>query len=64
MSDVLYKRLSESIGKDVKLFLHNGFKYEGKITNVDEKYVEILDYKSNSYIIKEIIDVRNIEVKP
>ena len=63
MSDVLKKRLSESIGSDVKLFLHNGFKYEGKITNVDDKYVEILDYKTSSYIIKEIISISNVEIK-
>jgi len=63
MSDVLKKRLSESLGKDVKLFLHNGFKYEGKLTNCDDKYVEILDYKTRSYIIKEIVDVRNVEVR-
>lgn len=63
MSDVIKKRLSESEGKDIKLFMHNGFKYEGKLTNSDDIYVEILDYKTNSYIIKKIIDVRNVEVK-
>lgn len=63
MSDILIKRLKESEGKEIKLFMHNGFKYEGKLTNSDEMYVEILDYKSGSYIVKEIKDVRNIEVK-
>ncbi len=63
MSDILKQRLKESEGKEIKLFMHNGFKYEGKLTNSDEKYVEILDYKTGSYIIKEIIDVRNIEVR-
>jgi sRNA-binding regulator protein Hfq len=63
MSDILKTRLSESLGKDIKLFMHNGFKYEGKLTNSDEKYLEILDYKTNSFIIKEIIDVRNVEVR-
>jgi sRNA-binding regulator protein Hfq len=63
MSDIMIQRLKESEGKEIKLFLHNGFKYEGKLTNSDEKYVEIFDYKTKSYIIKEIIDIRNIEVK-
>jgi len=63
MSDVIKKRLSESEGKDIKLFMHNGFKYEGKLTNSDDTYVEILDYRSSSYIIKKIVDVRNVEVK-
>ncbi len=63
MSDVIKKRLSESEGKDIKLFMYNGFKYEGKLTNSDDVWVEILDYKTNSYVLKKIIDVRNVEVK-
>jgi len=63
MSDVIRKRLSESLGKVVKLFLYNGFYYTGKLTNYDNIYIEILDFKTKSHIIKKIDDLRNIEVK-
>jgi len=63
MNEVIKKRLSESLGKDIKLFLNNGFKYEGKLTNSDDVWVEILDYKTNSYIIKRLLDISNVEVK-
>jgi len=63
MSEIIKKRVSESIGKDIKIFLHNGFRYAGKVTNCDEKYIELLDYKSSSYKIVEISDVKDLEVK-
>ena len=63
MSEIIKKRVSESQGKDIKIFLHNGFRYAGKITNHDEKYVEILDYRSSSYKIIEFIDIKDLEVK-
>lgn len=62
MSEIIKKRVSESIGKEIKIFLHNGYRYAGKIINSDEKYVEILDYKSNSFKIVEIIDISDMEV--
>ena len=62
MSEIIKKRVSESIGKEIKIFLHNGYRYAGKITNGDEKYVEILDYKTNSYKIIEIVDISDMEV--
>ena len=47
----------------VKIFLHNGFRFEGKVTNCDDKFVEILDYKTNSYKLIEIIDIKDAGVK-
>ncbi len=63
MSEIIKKRVSESIGKEIKIFLHNGYRYAGKVTGCDEKYIEILDYRSNAYKIIEIIDVQDLEVK-
>lgn len=57
------KRISESIGKDVKLVLQNNFIYAGKITNADDKYFEILDYKSDSYHVFEFSNVKDFEVR-
>jgi len=63
MEDILKERLKNSIGKEVLIFLHNNFRYFGKITNCDDKYVEILDYKTSSYKLIEHIDIKTAEVK-
>lgn len=62
MSELIKKRVSESIGKEIKIFLNNGWRYSGKITNSDEKYVELLDYKSNAYKIIKFEDIKDCEV--
>jgi len=63
MNELIKERIKNSIGKVAKVFLHNGFRYEGKIINFDEKYFEILDFKTNAYKIIQIIDINNMEVK-
>ncbi len=62
MSEIIIKRVSESIGKEIKIFLHNGYRFAGKVTNCDDKYIEILDYRSNAYKIIEISDIKDLEV--
>ncbi len=63
MSEIIIERLKNSIGKVAKVFLHNGFRYEGKITNCDDKYVEVLDFKTNSYKLIEIIDIKDADIE-
>lgn len=63
MSEIIKERVKNSIGKVAKIFLHNGFRYEGKITNSDEQYFEIFDIKSNAYKIIQFIDVKDMEVR-
>ena len=62
MNEIIKKRASESIGKEIKIFLLNGFRYAGKITNTDEQYVELLDYRTNSYRIIRFDDIKDCEV--
>ena len=62
MSEIIKKRVSESVGKEIKIFLYNGFRYAGEITNFDEKYVELLDYKTSSYKIINFEDIKDCEV--
>ena len=62
MSTLIKKRVSESIGKEIKIFLQNGFRYAGKVTGCDETYIEILDYKTKAYKIINISDVKDLEV--
>lgn len=62
--DIMKKRLRGSVNKTIKIILKsNGWKYEGKLTNFDEKYLELLDFKSNCYKIVSISDVDNLEVR-
>lgn len=63
MSEILKERLKNSIGKEVKIYLENGFRYAGKLTNCDDKFVEILDYVSNSYKIISLDEIKDMEVK-
>lgn len=63
MSNVIKKRVSESEGKRIKIFLnHKHFKFEGKVTNFDENYFEILDDYSGSYKTFRYEDIKECEV--
>ena len=59
MENILKRRISESVGKDGKIILKNNYKYAGKITNFDEKYIEILDYRTNEYHIISYDEVKD-----
>lgn len=62
MDDIKKKRLIESIGKEAKLILRNGYVYKGKLTNYDDKNIEIFDYKTQKHIICEFYDIKHSEV--
>lgn len=55
-------RLKESEGKEVTIFLHNNFRFTGKCKQSDEKYLEMLDYKTNSIKVIEIDEIKELEV--
>lgn len=63
MSEIIKERLIKSLGKEVKIFLHNGFRYAGKLTNCDDNYVEILDKVSEAYKIISLSEIKDLEVK-
>ena len=44
MSEIINKRASESLGKEVTIFLNNNFRFKGKLTNVDENYLIAIIY--------------------
>lgn len=60
MGEIINQRIKQSIGKYVKIFLKNGFRYEGKIINCDDDYVEILEVKG--YKIIQIVDISHLDV--
>ena len=61
MSEIIINRVKQSIGKHVTIFLKNGFRYSGKITNCDEDYVEVLEEKHGLKII-QLIDISEINI--
>lgn len=63
MEDIKKKRLMNSVGKDVKLVLQNGYIYSGKITGCDNKSLELLDYKTQSYHVFDLDYIKDVEVK-
>lgn len=63
MSELIKKRVKESVGKVVLIFLKNNFRFEGKVTNTDEDYIEILDFRTNSYKILLISEIKELEIK-
>jgi small nuclear ribonucleoprotein (snRNP)-like protein len=63
MSELIKDRIKKSIGKEVELWLYNGFRFLGKIVNCDNSSFEILDYKTNSYKIFKIRDLNEISIK-
>jgi small nuclear ribonucleoprotein (snRNP)-like protein len=62
MSEILNKRLKESKNKNVIIFLKNGFRFEGKLLNFDEIYVEILDRKLNDIKVIEIEKISELNL--
>jgi len=62
MSEIITERLKKSIGKNVIIFLKNGFRFEGKITNCDDSYVEILDIKLKDFKIIEINNISDLNL--
>ena len=55
MSELLIDRLKKSVGWTCKVFLKNGFRYEGKILGADETYLEILEPRGIKIILVEEI---------
>ena len=55
------ERLKESVGSSAKIFLINGFKFEGKVTNIDDKYLELLEPRG--YKILLLSEISDVEIK-
>ena len=61
MSEIISERLKSSVGKHATIFLHNGFRYEGTITNCDKSFVELLE-PERGYKIIAIKDISDVDV--
>ena len=63
MNEIIIKRLKESEGKTITIFLQNNFRYTGKCKGVDDSYVELLDYKTDKIMIFEISQIKSMEIE-
>ena len=63
MSELIKKRVNDSLGKIVLVFLKNNFRFEGKLTNTDDEFFEILDFKSNSFKLIRFDEIKEMEVR-
>ena len=61
-SEVISQRLKKSVGKHCKIFLKNGFRFEGTITNCDDTWVEVLE-PSEKYKLIKLNEVSDAEVE-
>jgi len=63
LSEIITKRLRESKGKRILVFLKNNFRYEGKLIDSDDSVFEFFDYREKRNMIKSIADIRELEVE-
>ncbi len=63
MSEIIKKRVKENLGKEAKIFLHNGFRFAGELTDIDDVFIELNDKKSGAIKIIQIIDIKDMEIQ-
>lgn len=62
MSELLKRKIGESKGKEVIVFTLNNFRYSGKLTNSDEKFLEVLDRKTGNFKLIVLEEIKELEV--
>ena len=63
MSQLIIDRLKENISEEAHIYLLNGFHFFGKISNCDEKYLELFDYKTSDIKLLLIEEIRQVDIK-
>jgi len=64
MNELIKNELEKNLGRIVLVFLKgSGFRFEGKILNVDEEFLKIYDIKSESERFIALDSIGNLEVK-
>lgn len=61
MSDLLAHRLKNSEGRRIRLFLINGFKFEGKIVDCDDTYL-VIDEPNRGERMVRISDIKGYDI--
>lgn len=63
MSELIKKEISLSIGREVLIFLKNGFRFEGLIVDCDKEFIHIKDAKKGSDKFAKIDEISEIEIR-
>tara|TARA_R100001530_G_scaffold136140_2_gene115452 strand:+ start:2661 stop:2873 length:213 start_codon:yes stop_codon:yes gene_type:complete len=61
MNELINKRLGANWGKRIKIFMENGFFFEGVLLENDVKHLVLKDRKKGNRILK-IEDISNLEI--
>lgn len=62
MSEILHGRLTKNIGRNIKIFLKDNFRFEGELLGYDEKFIEIFDTYKELPIIINIKEIKEIYI--
>jgi len=60
MSEIIKERLEKNIGKNIKIFLKNDFRFKGILIKYDETFIEILDDVKRYPIIIRIDELKEL----
>jgi len=63
MSQIIIDRLKENVSKEAHIYLKNGFHFFGKISNCDDQYLELFDYKTTDIKLLLIEEIRQVDIK-
>lgn len=62
ISEIFDKRLKDNIGKNIKIYLKNDFRFEGKLLGCDEKFIDIFDIQKNHSILVNIDEIKEVYI--
>lgn len=57
------ERVKKNIGKVVLVFSKDNFRFEGKLTNFDDDFFEILEFKTNCFRLMRYTEIKEMEIK-
>jgi len=63
VSELIRESLKISIGKNVLVFLSNGFRFEGKVLACDDEFLQIFDLKRNAEKFIRLTEIQECELK-
>jgi len=62
ISELLIKELQDSIGKHIKMFLENGFHFEGRLLECDGVFVKFFDDRKQNIRFEKMDQISECEL--
>lgn len=60
MEGILHEKLKTNVGKNIVIFLKNNFRFEGKLLNYDNKFIDIFDNHKNHSILINVLEIKEV----